>query len=148
VSLVESRRFGGELARLIARQSDPLHAEYGFLLGRYIDEATLTRAQTIARRWGVHPHEVLIANGWLKAEDYYHALAENCRAPFKATLQAGRVIPPGHSSPRQCIAKGQLKERGRARAFFWRQIGSGRMQCGRCCVAFRPTNSRWRHPKP
>jgi hypothetical protein len=120
VSLVaESRRWGGELARLIARQRDPLHAEYGFLLGRYIDQATLARAQAIARRWDVHPHEVLIANGWLDTEDYYQALAERCGAPFKAKLPAAEVEPTGPTNPRQCLAKSLLKERMRARSFVF-----------------------------
>lgn len=120
MSLVgESRGWGGSLARLIARQSDPLIAEYGFLLGRFIDEATLARAQAIAVRWGVHPHEVMIANGWLDAEDYYCALAERCRAPFKATLPATEVMPTAPASPRPCLAKGLLKQRARAGGFVF-----------------------------
>jgi hypothetical protein len=67
---------GGLLARVIARQSTPQLSEYGFLVGRFIDEATLARATAIAARWGVQPHEVMIANGWLDAEDYYRVLAE------------------------------------------------------------------------
>ncbi|HEV7462372.1 MAG TPA: glycosyltransferase family 2 protein [Methyloceanibacter sp.] len=47
----------------------------------------MARASAIALRWGVHPHEVLIANGWLAADDYYRALAEICGAPFKAERQ-------------------------------------------------------------
>ena len=54
--VVESRRVGGQLARFIARQRTPLQAEYGFLLGRFIDEATLSRANALALHWGVHPH--------------------------------------------------------------------------------------------
>jgi cellulose synthase/poly-beta-1,6-N-acetylglucosamine synthase-like glycosyltransferase len=107
----------GQLARIIARQSDPLHAEYGFLLGRYIDEATLERANAIALRWGVHPHDVLIANGWLDADDYANALAERCGAPFKARLSAAEVMAPAPASPRQCLAKGLLRQRQRSGAF-------------------------------
>lgn len=57
-----SRPDGGLLARVIARQSAPHLSEYGFLVGRFIDEATLARATVLAARWGVHPHEVMIAN--------------------------------------------------------------------------------------
>ena len=78
VSLVgESRIWGGQ-ARFIARLISRPLSEYDFLLGRFIDQATLARACAIAQRWGVHPHEVMIANGWLEAEDYYRALAERC----------------------------------------------------------------------
>jgi glycosyltransferase XagB len=112
-----SRRAGEQLARFAARQSAPLHSEYGFLLGRFIDEATLARANAIAWRWGVHPHEVMIANGWLDAEDYYRALAERCGAPFKAKLPAAEVVPAAMASPRQSLARGVLKERARAGSF-------------------------------
>ena len=57
--------------------------EYGFLLARYVDEATLERACRLAERSGVHPHHVLIANGWLKEADYYAALAAACGTDFK-----------------------------------------------------------------
>jgi hypothetical protein len=36
-----------------------VEAEYHFLLGRYIDTATLARASALAAKWGVHPHDVL-----------------------------------------------------------------------------------------
>jgi hypothetical protein len=50
-------------------------AEYHFLLDRYVDAATLAKATTIAGRWGVHPHEVLIATGRLKelSSQFSHA---------------------------------------------------------------------------
>jgi hypothetical protein len=116
VSLVaESRPSEGQLARFTARESGALHSEYGFLVGRFIDQATLVRASALAARWGVHPHEVMIANGWLDAEDYYRALAERCGAPFKAKLPAADVAPTATATPRQSLAKGVLKERARAR---------------------------------
>jgi len=115
VSLVaESRRSEGQLARVAARQSSPLQSEYGFLVGRFIDQATLARASAIASRWGVHPHEVMIANGWLEAEDYYRALAARSAAPFKDQLVAADVAPAAMASPRQSLARGVLKERARA----------------------------------
>jgi glycosyltransferase XagB len=120
VSLVaEFRPSDFELARLAARQSDPLQSEYGFLIGRFIDRATLARAGVLARQWGVHPHDVMIANGWLDAEDYYRALAERCAASFKVELRAADVAPPAMASPRQSLARGVLKERARARSFVF-----------------------------
>jgi hypothetical protein len=88
-----------------------------FLLGRFIDAATLARANAIAARWGVHPHEVMIANGWLDQEDYYRALAERCGAPFKVELSPAEVMPSATASPRQCLARGVLKQRDRAVSF-------------------------------
>jgi cellulose synthase/poly-beta-1,6-N-acetylglucosamine synthase-like glycosyltransferase len=120
VSLIApSRRDAGPLARVIARQSAPHLSEYGFLVGRFIDEATLARATAIAARWGVHPHEVMIANGWLDAEDYYRVLAERCAAPFKDRLIAAEVAPAATASPRQSLAKGLLKERARADSYVF-----------------------------
>ena len=92
-------------------------SEYAFLLGRFIDSATLARAEAIATAPGVHPHEVLIAHGWLDPTDYYRALAEACGAPFKADLLAAEVAPPAIANPRQSLAIGLLKERARARRF-------------------------------
>ena len=84
---------------------------YGFLLGRSIDAATLARAQDIARRCGVHPHEVLIANGWLRADAYYRALAHACALPFKADVTAAEVTPPTPgASPREYLVGGLLRE--------------------------------------
>jgi hypothetical protein len=93
--------------------------EYGFLVGRFIDEATLARATAIAARWGVHPHEVMIANGWLDAEDNYRVLAERCAVPFKDRLIAADVAPVAMASPRQSLAKGLLKEKARAGSFVF-----------------------------
>jgi len=93
-------------------------SDYHFLAGRFIDEATLARASAIAARWGVLPHQALIANGWLDAEDYYRALAECCGTPFKANLPAAQTVPTANTSPRQCLASGLLKERAPARSFI------------------------------
>ena len=117
--LWRSSRAERQLARFAARQSGPLQSEYCFLVGRFIDQATLARASAIARHWGVHPHEVMIANGWLEAEDYYRALAERCAAPFKDRLVAADVAPAATASPRQSLARGVLKERARAGSFVF-----------------------------
>jgi len=101
----------------IAGAPAPVEDEYRFLLGRYVDAVTLARASTLAAKWGVHPHDVLIANGWLTADDYYRALAEACGAPFKPVLAPTEVVPPGAVTPRQCLASGLLKERARRRHY-------------------------------
>lgn len=95
----------------------PAETEYHFLLGRFIDAATLARANVLAAKWGVHPHDVLIANGWLDADDYYKALAETCGVAFRPSLLSAETAPPAKASPRQCLANGILKERQRARRF-------------------------------
>lgn len=77
-------RSGGILARLRAVQQrvralSSAIAPSGdllFLVGRLIDAATLLKAQSIARDWGVAPHEVLISLGWVAESDYVAALAE------------------------------------------------------------------------
>ncbi len=51
-------------------------SEYGFLVGRSIDAATLRTAERIADQWAVAPHEVLIALGWLDERDYVAALGK------------------------------------------------------------------------
>jgi glycosyltransferase XagB len=65
----------------------------------------------------IRSQAIRIANGWIGAQEYYRALAESCGVPFKAALEAGQVEAPGTLSPRQCLAKGLLKERMRARSF-------------------------------
>ena len=40
-------------------------SDYAFLVDRLIDRATLDRAEALAKKWGVLPHAVMIANGWL-----------------------------------------------------------------------------------
>ena len=82
-----------EHALFAARRSVLTQSEYDFLLGRFIDRATVARASAIARQWGVHPHEVMIANGWLEAEDYY------ARWPNDAPRRSKTGWPPPMSSP-------------------------------------------------
>ena len=108
---------GRQRTHLAARLKALPPSEYAFLLGRFIDSATLARAEAIPTASGVHPHEVLIAHGWLDPTDYYRALAEACGAPFKADLLAAEVAPPAIANPRQSLAIGLLKERARARRF-------------------------------
>jgi hypothetical protein len=89
------------LARLSASPNALPEQEYRFLVGRLIDSATLARATAIAAQWGIHPHEVMIANGWLGAEDYYRALAEACGTPFKTELTPRDVTPAAGAGPRR-----------------------------------------------
>ncbi len=116
-AVAESFRSGRQHAHLAARLKALPRSEYVFLLGRFVDSATLARAEAIAAAWGVHPHEVLIAHGWLDPTDYYRALAEACGAPFKSDLLAADVAPAAAANPRQSLAVGLLKERARARSF-------------------------------
>jgi hypothetical protein len=109
---------GAEQTRRVDRAADvrarpQISLDYGFLLGRFVDRATLSRAHDIAKRCGVHPHDVLIANGWLSAGDYYRALAEACGLPFKSEVTGPDMAPPSPASgPRECLASGLLRERG------------------------------------
>ena len=103
--------------RVAARETLPAEAEYHFLLGRFIDGATLAQANALAARWGVHPHDVLIANGWLNEDDYYRALDGACGTSFKVALSTAEAIPTAKTTPRQCLANGLLKDRTRARSF-------------------------------
>lgn len=91
--------------------------EYRFLLDHLVDAATLARACRLAARWGVHPHDVLIANGWLDADDYYRALADSCGTAFKEALSPAQAVPAAKTTPRQCLTTGLLKERAQARRF-------------------------------
>ena len=80
------------------------HADYDFLLGRYVDAATLTRATMLAARSGVEPHEVLIAQGWLKPQAYYAALANHLGVPFEPRPDPARLQPPSpKANPRDAL---------------------------------------------
>jgi len=93
-------------------------SDYSFLVGRHIDRATLARAEALGKKWGVLPHSVMIANGWLSARDYYQALARACGVPFRDGLQLDAVTAPlPLTNPRQCIRRGLLKERARRSAY-------------------------------
>ncbi len=107
----ESPRAGGILARLrsVRQRIGPLRSaavaersEYGFLVGRSIDAATLRAAERIAEQWGVAPHEVLIALGWLDERDYVAALATVLGVEW-----IGRHAPKGRLmvSPQAYVAR-------------------------------------------
>ena len=130
------------LARLSASPNALPEQEYRFLVGRFIDSATLARATAIAAQWGVHPHEVMIANGWLGAEDYYRALAEACGTPFKTELTPRDVTPAAGAGPRRSLASGLLKERAPRGVSCWRQIAFAPTRFARCSRGLSPTTSR------
>jgi glycosyltransferase XagB len=95
-------------------------SDYSFLLERFVDRATLHRAEALAKKWGVLPHAVMIANGWLSASDYYRALAQACGVPFRGELEPHEVIAPASlKSPRECLARGLLKDRARECAYVF-----------------------------
>jgi hypothetical protein len=94
-----SRVRQGNLARhaesVWAQTADapPLSAsDYAFLLERFVDRATLHRAEALAKKWGVLPHAVMIANGLLSASDYYRALAQPAAFPSAASLDLTRSL--------------------------------------------------------
>jgi glycosyltransferase XagB len=108
----ESPRARSILARLraVRQRITPLravaevqHSEYGFLVGRSIDAATLRSAERIAAEWAVAPHEVLIALGWLDERDYVAALA--------TALRVGCVGRPGDRKSRDSIVVSAYNER-------------------------------------
>ncbi|HLC08361.1 MAG TPA: hypothetical protein VJK06_03665, partial [Methyloceanibacter sp.] len=100
------------MARPFTRPLQRPQSEYEFLVGHLIDTATLARAMEIAARTNVHPHDVLIANGWIKADEYYQALARSCGLPFARELRAYDMRSPARdATPRQCLANGLLRHR-------------------------------------
>jgi len=104
------------------------HADYDFLLGRYVDAATLARATMLAARSGVEPHEVLIAQGWLRQQAYYAALADHLGVPFEPRPDPARLQPPSpKATPRDCLVNGLMRERERARRLVF---GPDRMRPG------------------
>ena len=81
---------------------------------------TLHRAEALAKKWGVLPHAVMIANGWLSASDYYRALAQACGVPFRGEIRPHEVAAPASlRSPRECLARGLLEERARGGAYVF-----------------------------
>ncbi|MEM8977400.1 MAG: hypothetical protein AAGD43_35570, partial [Pseudomonadota bacterium] len=48
---------------------------YNFIVGSSVDRETVERAQFIATAWGVDPHDVMLALGWITPEDYVAKLA-------------------------------------------------------------------------
>ena len=126
----------GDGAGRVRRGTQSLHAEvawardweeprappsdYAFLLDRLVDRATLHRAEALAKKWGVLPHAVMIANGWLSESDYYRALANASGVPFQDDIAPHEVMAPASlKNPRARVARGLLKERARHGAYVF-----------------------------
>lgn len=126
MSLVESNRAGSPRDAPACVEA-PLSAavEYGFLLGAHIDPATLSRACTVAGEWGVHPHEVLIAEGHITEDAYVQALAETAGVPYRTDLAPRDIAIPRNASFRQCLSTGIIKEAGPAGTFL---LGTNRLR--------------------
>lgn len=114
---------GGPRAALPLRAPGPAHRlspaapagddpdEYGFLAGALADAATLRRAGALARRWNVTPLAVMLSQGWVRPDDYVHALARSCGArPLDERDQAS-LVPPAAASPRQILRAAVLRGR-------------------------------------
>jgi hypothetical protein len=62
----------------------------------------------------------MIANGWLRASDYYRALAQACGVPFRGEIRPHEVTAPASlKSPRECLARGLLKDRARGGSYVF-----------------------------
>ncbi len=76
--------------------AESAEAEYAFLVGHLIDRETLTQAITIAARWDVAPHEVLLSLRWIMPDDYVAALARylgvSVFGDCPPDMLAGRVV--------------------------------------------------------
>ena len=97
--------------------ADAAIGEYGFLLGRLIDQETLVAAAAEAVNSGVAPHDVLIARGWTSAERYVAALAEHLRARLGTGYVAAELTVPldGAAGPPGEVAQRIAAERARGR---------------------------------
>jgi hypothetical protein len=78
--------------------------EYAFLVGGFIDRATLERARQEAAQTGVAPHDVLLAHGWVGQADYATALARSLGVEAALGDLAMEAVDAG--------PEGQAEERG------------------------------------
>lgn len=96
----------------------PVAAEYGFLLGPHLDRETLADAYRVAERWGVYPHEVLIASGRISEATYVGALGRSAGVPFRTKIATCNVAVPGTATLRQCLKTPILEEIAPVRRFL------------------------------
>jgi hypothetical protein len=95
-------------------------SDYAFLVDRLVDRATLHRAEALAKKLGVLPHAVMIANGWLSESDYYRALAQASGVPFQDDIAPHEVTAPASlKSPRECLARGLMRRRAQQGAYVF-----------------------------
>jgi cellulose synthase/poly-beta-1,6-N-acetylglucosamine synthase-like glycosyltransferase len=91
--------------------------EYDFVNGTLVDAATLERAVGLARRWNVTPHDVLLANGWIRPGAYYRALASDCGASFFESDENDDLdIHHADATPRNALKTNLLRCRRNGRA--------------------------------
>ncbi len=91
--------------------------EYDFVNGTLVDAATLERAVGLARRWNVTPHDVLLANGWIRPGAYYRALADECGASYFEADGEEELTPHREgATPRDAIKKNLLKRKRNGQA--------------------------------
>jgi cellulose synthase/poly-beta-1,6-N-acetylglucosamine synthase-like glycosyltransferase len=99
---------------------DATPSDYDFLVDRLIDRATLERAEELAWKWGVLPHAVMIANGWVREADYYRELARSSGVSFHDHLPPHAVaLPAPLRTPRDSLAAGLLKQRAWPGAYIF-----------------------------
>lgn len=93
---------GPSALRESVQSSNSRNDEYAFLTG-HLDSDVLARAGRLAEAWGVAPHEVLIANDWMSAEDYTRALAQSCGLRFARAGTLSRMAPPERTTLAGCL---------------------------------------------
>ena len=102
--------------------------------GTLVDGATLERAVGLARQWNVTPHDVLMANGWVRPDDYYRALAQDCGAEFVEVRDAESLSPFSHIATPRLALRSQLL----------RRVRNGRVDVAYAPGATRPGELKWR----
>ena len=70
------------------QKTEFIEAEYNFLVGLLLDRETLLQAIATGKSWGVTPHEVLLARGWITERAYVDALAQHLGLRALNQLQA------------------------------------------------------------
>ncbi len=116
-------------------------AEYEFLIGHVLDRETLRQAVATAQSWGVAPHDVLLAQGWISERAYVERLARHLgvgalgralAAPERsAILLDGTAGTPQHIARRVALGRtagetvvlacaGDLQQREPAERTAWR----------------------------
>ncbi|MFM9848148.1 MAG: glycosyltransferase [Hyphomicrobiaceae bacterium] len=85
--------------------------EYGFLLSRLIDAATLRRARALAANGAVSTHEVLISNGWVSEADYVSAVADHVGMPAVDGAPLAELSPSASYPPWPSVMAGIFEGR-------------------------------------
>lgn len=88
-----------------------LDGEYGFLLARLIDAATLRRARALAASTAVTTHDVLISNGWVSEADYVRAVAAHVGLPAVDGSPLAELSPSASYPPWPSVIAGIFEGR-------------------------------------